>query len=135
MHDRTPSSFVRRALLADALVSGVTGVLLTLGSGIAAPVLGLAPNLLLGVGLFCAGYGGALAWLARTPALSTTAVGSVVAGNLLWVAASLTFMLVGPSTITALGVTFVGAQAAVVAVLAELQWTGLRRRRLVTATV
>ena len=135
MHDRTPSSFVRRALMADALVSGVTGALLTLGSGIAAPVLGLPSSLLLGVGLFCAGYGGALAWLARTPALSTTAVGAVVAGNLLWVAASVTFMLVGPPTITTLGLTFVGAQAAVVAVLAELQWTGLRRQRLVAATV
>lgn len=133
MHDRTPSSFVRRALLADAVISGVTGVLLTLGAGVAAPLFGLPPGLLLGVGLFCAGYGGALAWLAHTPALSRTAVLTVVVGNLLWVAASVTFMLVGPAGITTLGLAFVGAQAAVVAVLAELQWTGLRRRRLMTA--
>jgi hypothetical protein len=133
MIDRTPSLFVRRALLADAVVSGVTGALLTLGASLAAPVLGLPQGLLLGVGLFCVGYGGALGWLARTPALSATAVRTVVIGNTVWVAASVLFMLVGPSTMTALGLGFVGFQAAVVAGLAEVQWMGLRRQRLVQA--
>lgn len=133
MIDRTPSPLVRRALLADAVVSGASGALLTLGGPLAAPVLGLPEGLLLGVGLFCVAYGGALGWLARTPALSAAAVRAVVAGNAAWVAASVLFMFVGPATMTGLGLACVGFQAAVVALLAELQWMGLRRQRLVQA--
>lgn len=134
MSERTASSFVRRAVLADALVSGVTGVLLTLTTPLTAPLFGLPGGLLAAAGMFCIAYGATLGWLARVPSLSTAAVRTIVAGNAGWVAASVALMLAGPASMTTVGMTFVGLQAAVVALLAELQWTGLRRQRLLQVT-
>jgi len=123
-----PTSLVRRALLADAVVSGITGALLAFTASIASPLFGLPAILLQSAGLFCVVYGAALLWLSRTPALSPAVVRVVIAGNVLWVVASAGLMLLGSSSITAAGLGFVGFQAAVVAVLAEAQWLGLLRR-------
>ena len=134
MIDRTPSSFVRRALLADGIVSGVTGALLTLSAPFTSTLFGLPASLLTGAGIFCVAYGATLGWLSRAPSLSPPVVRTIIVGNALWVAASVGLMLLGPPTMTTLGTAFVGLQALVVAVLAELQWTGLRREPLVQLT-
>lgn len=123
-----PTSLVRRALLADAVVSGITGAMLTFTAPLAAQLFGLPDALLRTAGLFCVVFGAAMVWLSRMPALSPAVVRAIVAGNVLWVVASAGLMLLGPSSITAAGLGFVGFQAAVVAVLAEAQWMGLLRR-------
>jgi hypothetical protein len=46
--------------------------------------------------------------------------------NLLWVAASLLLMLVGPDSLTGLGYAFIAVQALVVMAFAEFQWMGYR---------
>jgi hypothetical protein len=51
----------------------------------------------------------------------------VIVTNALWAAASVVLLLSGWVAPTALGYAFVIAQAAVVAVFGELQYTGLRR--------
>lgn len=134
MIDRASSSFVRLAVLADGIVSGATGALLVVSSPLTAPLFGLPAGLLVGAGAFCVAYGAALAWLSRTPALSPSVVRAIVVGNALWVAASVGLLLLGPSSMTGVGMGAVVVQAAVVALLAELQWTGLRREQPVQAT-
>jgi hypothetical protein len=66
-----------------------------------------------------------MGWLAARPSLSRSGVAAVIAGNVLWVAASIAVLfLLSPSP---LGHVFVIAQAVAVAALAELEYAGLRR--------
>jgi len=124
---RDTGTLLRQALLADAAVSGLTGLALAGGAPLAALVFGLSTALVAGVGAFFIIYGAALGLLVWRPTVSLAAARTVVGGNALWVVASLAFLLVGPSSLTMLGKGFVVMQAAAVAVLAELQWAGLRR--------
>jgi hypothetical protein len=57
----------------------------------------------------------------------------VVAGNLLWVAASAVAVVAGWWSPTGAGTAFLLLQAAAVTVFAELQVTGLRRARSAAA--
>jgi hypothetical protein len=56
-------------------------------------------------------------------------IGLVVAGNFGWAVACIALLVSGVFAVTALGMAWVIAQAICVVVLAELQWTGLRRTR------
>ena len=60
-----PSTFLSRALLADAIFSGVSAVGLTLGAGMLAPFLNLPEALLRETGLFLIAYTALVGWLAR----------------------------------------------------------------------
>ena len=59
-----PSTFLSRALLADAIFSGVAAVALTLGAGALAPFLNLPEALLRETGLFLIAYTALVGWLA-----------------------------------------------------------------------
>ena len=59
-----PSTFLSRALLADAIFSGVAAVALTLGAGVLAPFLNLPEALLRETGLFLIAYTALVGWLA-----------------------------------------------------------------------
>ena len=59
-----PSTFLSRALLADAIFSGVSAVALTLGAGALAPFLNLPEALLRETGLFLIAYTALVGWLA-----------------------------------------------------------------------
>ena len=58
-----PSTFLSRALLADAIFSGVAAVALTLGAGMLAPLLNLPEALLRETGLFLIAYTALVGWL------------------------------------------------------------------------
>lgn len=131
---RDTTSFLRSALLADGAVSGATGLLLAASAPVASLLLGLPATFLAGTGIFLVGYGAALVLLARAPRVSTAAARVVIAGNAVWVLASLGLLLLGPASLTSLGMGFVVLQAVVVAILTELQWMGLRREAVVAAT-
>jgi len=68
-----------------------------------------------------------LLYLSRRETLSRRLVASVIGGNAAWVAASLLLVIDRPFELNALGIAFVLVQAAVVAVIAELQYVGLRK--------
>lgn len=122
-------SLLRLALLADAIASGAMGILL---APVAAPLadwLGLPVALLREVGLILIPYAALLAWLACRPATPRLPAQIVVAGNVLWVAASLLLLVSGLVSPTALGTAFVIGQALMVAIVAEAQFIGLRRRQ------
>ena len=58
-----PSLFLRRAVLADAIFSGVSALLLTFGAGALAPVLNLPEALLRETGLFLIAFAALVGWL------------------------------------------------------------------------
>src|SRR6202045_526971 len=58
-----PSLSLRRALLADAIFSGVSAVALTIGAGELAPLLNLPEALLRETGLFLIAYAALVGWL------------------------------------------------------------------------
>jgi hypothetical protein len=120
---------LRRSLLLDAAASGALGVLLAAGGAVLDGPLGIPAAVLVPVGGFLVLYAAALWLLGSRPRLSRPAVKVVVAGNLVWVAASIMAAAAGWWSPTTLGTVLVVAQAAAVALFAELQVTGLRRAR------
>ena len=129
----TPSSLLRNALLADALLSGATALLLVIAAGPLSSLLGLGVGLLRGAGWFIlpfAGLAASMRWRAR---LSRTPVFVLVVGNALWAVDSVLVLLLGWIEPTVPGEVFVVGQAVIVGVLAELQFIGLRRSTLVEA--
>ena len=124
---------LRRSLQLDAAASGALGVLLAAGGAFLDDLLGIPAAVLVPVGGFLLAYAAGLWLLGSRPRLSRPAVRVVVAGNLLWVAASVVAAIAGWWSPTALGVGFVLVQAAAVVVFAELQLSGLRRARTAAA--
>jgi hypothetical protein len=124
---RDRDALLRQALWLDAIVSGATGALLWAGAGPLTGLLGLPRPLLGGAGLVCLAYGAGLVLLARRTRIPRGAVTAVVAGNGLWVAASLWLLVSGLVAPTPLGQGFVLFQATAVAGFAVLQWIGLSR--------
>ena len=122
-----PSPLLRRALVADALASGVCGLVLAAAARPLSELLGLPAGLLRGAGLALLPFAALLAWLGSRAALPQAAVWAVVAVNALWVVESVVLLMSGWVQPTGLGVAFVLAQAALVGLLAELEVGGLRR--------
>ena len=122
-----PSMLLRRALLADAIFSGASALLLSLGAGALAPLLDLPQALLRETGLFLIAYTALVGWLGTRPSIPRALVAIVIAGNAAWTIASVALLFSGWVTPNLLGEILVAAQAIVVGVFAELQYVGLRR--------
>jgi NADH:ubiquinone oxidoreductase subunit K len=122
-----PSHLLRRALLADAIFSGVSAAGLTLGAGVLAPLLSLPEALLQETGLFLIAYTVLVGWLGTRPQVAKALVMIVVAGNAAWTLASIALLFSGAVTPNLLGEIVVVAQAIATGVFAELQYIGLRR--------
>jgi hypothetical protein len=127
------NTFLRYALLADAVASGATGLLMIAGAGLLEGLLGLPTALMREAGLVLVPYVAFVAWVGTREVIARGAVKAVIALNVLWVAASVLLLVSGWVAPTALGTAFVIAQAAAVALFAELQLIGLRRSQAVTA--
>ncbi|RKG77724.1 hypothetical protein [Corallococcus terminator] len=120
-------SLLRRVLLLDGVASGAMGLLMAAAAGPMGPLLGLDPALLRTAGLGLIPFALLLGYLASRATLPAWPVWFVVAVNALWVVDSVLLMTHGPTTPTGLGVLFVAAQAAAVALFAVLEYAGLRR--------
>jgi len=121
------SLFLRRALLADAIFSGVSAVLLALGAGALASLLNLPEGLLRETGLFLVVYAASVGWLGTRPSIPKPVVWIVIAGNAAWALASIALLFSGWVTPNLLGEAAVAMQAIAVGVFAELQYVGLGR--------
>jgi len=121
------NTFLRYALLADAIASGATGLLLITGAGLLTGLLGLPMALMREAGLLLVPYVAFVAFVGTREAMSRRAVQAIITLNVLWVAASIGLLVSGWVTPTVLGYAFVIAQAIMVGVFAELQLVGLRR--------
>jgi hypothetical protein len=122
-----PSLFLRRAFLADAIVSSAMALLLTFGAGSLASLLDLPEALLRETGLFLIAYTALVGWLAARQSMPKVLVMIVIAGNAAWTIASIGLLFSSVVTPNLLGHVFVAAQAIVPGALAELQYIGLRR--------
>lgn len=123
----TPAeSALRRLLALDAATCAVMGVALIAAAGPVAaatalpePLLSLAGAVLMPIAAFMA----LVAFREQVPAVGAVLV---VAGNVLWVAASIGIVLAGLVAPNALGLALVIAQALAVTVLAGLEYRALR---------
>ncbi|RZU02086.1 hypothetical protein [Rivibacter subsaxonicus] len=125
----SPASLLRTVLWCDAASSAAMGLGLIAGAGLLAAPLGLpeAPMRAIGIGFLpFAAFAG---WLASRPLPPRAGVWLVIAINIVWVIESLALLASDGIAPTPLGSGFVLLQAAAVAVLAGLEWTGLRRCR------
>jgi hypothetical protein len=122
-----PSLFLRRALIADAVFSGIAALGFAFGAGNFAALLHLPEMLLRETGLFLIGYAAFVGWLGSRPTMIKTLVAIVIAGNAAWTLASIALLFSGSVSPNALGMTMVVAQAIATGVFAELQFVGLRK--------
>jgi uncharacterized protein YjeT (DUF2065 family) len=122
-----PSQFLRRALLADAVFSGIAAVLLTADAGALASLLDLPEALLRETGLFLIAYTALVGWLGTRASVPKALVMIVIAGNAAWTVASFALLFSGAVTPNLLGEIVVAAQAIATGAFAELQYIGLRR--------
>lgn len=119
--------FLRRVLGVDAATCVAMGFLLSLGSDLLAGVLELPRLLLEFAGLSLFPIAAFIAWVATRSVLSRANVWIVIVGNVLWTLGSIALLISGSVSPSALGYAFVIAQAATVALLAELEYVGLRK--------
>ncbi|WP_298923543.1 hypothetical protein [uncultured Ramlibacter sp.] len=123
--------FLRNVLLADAASCLGSGALQLLFTAQMAELLRLPAALLLGTGVFLLAYAAAVAIVATCNPIPRPLVWLFAIGNAGWALACVALLASGWLSPSSLGVAWVLAQAACVAVLAELQWTGLRRSPVV----
>lgn len=122
-----PSLFLRRALLADAIVSGAMALLLTFGARVLTPLLSLPETLLRETGLFLIAYAAFVGFLGSRATMQKPLVLLVIVGNAAWTLASVALLVSGTVSPNLLGIAFVMMQAIAVGVFAELQFIGLRK--------
>jgi len=124
----TAAPLLRRAMQADALVSGAGGLLLTLLPGPISALIGFArPAYLLAVGIGLIGYAAWLLFSARRPDVNVWTGRTAIILNMLWVAGSVALLAADPGLFNTLGQWLVGIVAVLVADFALLQYLGLRR--------
>lgn len=120
--------FLKLVLTADALSCLGMGAALATAAAPLSDLFGLAERLLLGAGLALLPIGLFILAVAVRKSAALPFVHAIVAGNVLWVAAS-AVLAANAAGVTMLGTTFVLAQAAAVAVLTLLETVGAARAR------
>jgi hypothetical protein len=121
-----PSSVLRHALVADAVASGFTGLLLTLAAGPLSGLFAMPEAFLRGAGLALLPFAALIGFVARREVLTRVTVLAIIAVNALWVADSFALLVSGWLAPSLIGSAFVIAQALAVGLLALAQYAGLR---------
>jgi hypothetical protein len=127
------STFLRRVLTLDAVLSAVMGAVMALAAAPLSSLLGLPASLLTWTGLSLLPFAALVGWLATRENPPREGVWAVVVCNALWAVGSFALLASGGLEPTLLGKAFIVFQALVVALLAELQFFGLRRARRLAA--
>lgn len=124
----TPSLFLRRVLLLDAVATGATGLLLLGGTSLLGSLLNLPGALMTYAGIFCVAWATIVGFASTRKQLTHGFVWAIIVANAFWTLGSLALLVSGYVTPTMFGYAFVIAQAIVVGVFAELQYAGLTKR-------
>jgi len=121
------AQYLRVVLLADAATCALSGTLsLTLAHTLSAP-LGMSLDLLRAAGAVLLAVAAFILFAARNVPALRWPVWAVVIGNAAWVLESVLVALSGSEPLTAVGQAVVIGQAVAVAVIAELEYIGLRK--------
>lgn len=121
------NNFLRSVLRLDSATCVATGLLLTFGSGLIAELTLIPASLSFFAGLSLFPIAMFIGFVSTRRSLEPTLIWLVVAGNVLWAAASVLLLVEGAIAPNAIGYAFILIQAAAVAFLAELEFFGLRR--------
>lgn len=122
-----PSSFLRRALIADAIFSGIAALGFAFGAGVFATLFNLPEALLRETGLFLIAYAAFVGWLGSRQTMTRALVLIVIVGNAACTLGSIALLFSGSVSPNLLGMVMIVAQAIATGVFAELQFIGLRR--------
>jgi hypothetical protein len=122
-----PTLFLRRAIQADAIITGAMAVLLVAAAGVLGPMLNLPDAFLREVGVFLIVYAALVGFLGTRELMPKAAVWLVIVANAIWTIDSIALLFTGWVSPNLLGQAFVVAQAVAVAIFAELQYIGLKR--------
>lgn len=128
-----PSVFLRRVLVADALVSAAVGAVMALGAGTLQGLLGLPSAMLMLAGVALFPYAAYLWWLVTRTAVPRAAVWAPIVLNIVWAIDCLLVVFGGSASPTLLGEAFIGVQVVTVLLFAELEFIGLRRACAIVA--
>lgn len=123
----TPSPLLRRVLITDTTLTGTSGILLLLAARPLSTLLALPSALLLGAAAIFIPFAIFVGWLGTRPRVYRPLVFAAIALNALWAVDSILLLFTKWVQPTPFGELFVIGQAVVVAVIAELQFVGLRR--------
>jgi hypothetical protein len=118
---------LRQALIADALITGVTGAVMLAGAGPLHDWLDLPAALLRWAGLFLIGYAGFVARVGTRSAISRPLVTGIITANLAWGAGCLVLLPSDAIDPNGWGIAFMLVQVAAVIFFATVQGIGLRK--------
>ncbi|MBU8813550.1 hypothetical protein [Mycolicibacterium goodii] len=121
---KTSDSLLRLAMRVDAVLVGITGIVLLAAAGWFAELTGLPVAVEYGVGIFSVAYGIAVLVLAAIERVRPAGIGTVIANALCTV---LAVVAVVTMSLTAAGVVLVIGMGLYTAVMAEWQFVGVRR--------
>lgn len=112
---------LRQALLTDAVVSGLVGMLSLAGARWLDSLLDLPAALLAGSGAIMVVYAAGLLMLGNRDRIPETGARTVVAGNLVWAAACVVLLVGDWIEPNAAGIAFILVQIVAVVIFAEMQ--------------
>ncbi len=112
---------LRTILLADAAISGLSGLVMIVLASPLADLLELPTALLRVSGLILIPYVGALIYVATRKEIPVRGVWAVIATNLLWTVGSVVTLFSGEIDANAGGILVIVVQAVAVALIAELE--------------
>jgi hypothetical protein len=125
MLDTRHPNFLRNVLWADAVTSAASGLMMVAGAGMLESLLGLPSVLTREAGLVLLPFAVLVAVVATRAQISAAAVWTIIIVNAAWTIGSIGLLLGGLAP-TVLGYAVVIAQALMVAILAELEYAGVR---------
>jgi len=123
----SPPRFLRAVVWFDASTGVLLGALHLLLTAPLAEWLGLPPGLLLATGAMLLGYAALAVAIARSEPMPRGWLWALIVGNFAWALASLALLLGSALTPTLLGQAYLLVHVVSAALLAELQWMGVRR--------
>ncbi len=128
---RDQARFLRRALQADAIFSGLSGALAIFDAAPIAALLGFttpsATPIVMVIGLGLLVWAALSLWLSTRSKLTRGLVFTIVEGNLLWVLATIILLVSGWLPFSTTGKWAIALVADVVGLLALWQYIGWRR--------
>jgi hypothetical protein len=131
---RTPlSPFLQRVLWFDAATCLITGTVFLTAGATVEQLLAIPASLARALAVVLLAFGAFVAFIGTRRELIRPAVWAIVVVNALWAVESVLALVFGWLQPNSLGQWFVIAQALAVAVIAELQFIGLRRARTAAA--
>jgi hypothetical protein len=120
-------SFLRRVLFADAASCAGMGLGMMLFAAPVSQLLDLPAQRIDEVGLLLLPCAAFVAYLATKSSPPRLGVWAVIVLNVIWVVESFALLFAGWVSPNALGVAFIAGQALLVALLAELEYVGLKK--------